>query len=270
MVVSSFFKNPSFQKSCHAITLGPTGRTLDLPTGRIPVSLVSRVPERNSGYEFLSDNAVAEWSHGFLAKNVPLPASLSAPAQKVFQFLVQQVVGVMNRTGRHKLIYISFGSQGSNVVPEEACQEIIDQASAVKDAVVLFDLPQNAPERLRQLVATGEEDQEPSSSLPLPPNVILSEWPPQQEILATFGRGSAYQTVFWTHCGAGSLSDAVANEVPVALFPLEYDQFGNSRSALKAGLGVDLRPFAKDIGVPVDPELKAPTPEQGIGFSFYT
>ena len=174
--------------------VGPT-RMLELKSTRpeagrpkelIPVSLVSRVSE-NPG-------------HGFLCH-----ASLSAVAQEVSP-QIRQIRDVMSRTGRHRLIYISFGSQGNNVDSGESYQKIINQASAVKNAVVLFDLPKSAPDRLKQLVATGNVITGKDA------NVILSVWPPQQEILATFGLDAPYssgqstrtvQTVFWTHCGAG-------------------------------------------------------------------
>ena len=68
-------------------------------------------------------------------------------------------------------------------------------------------------------------------------------------------------------CFPGSLSDAVANEVPVAVFPLADDQMFNRKVALEAGLGVDLAPFAKDIAFEDRIGRTAPTPEQGMGRS---
>ena len=180
-------------------------------------------------------------------------------------------------TGASKLIYIAFGSQGSRSLSGESYQKIIDRASAVKDAVVLFVLPRNAPDEWLKLTTNNQEPTVVACGerkrRSLPDNVILSVWAPQREIFATFAPISeselGIQTVFWTHAGAGSLSDAVANGVPVALFPLVDDQIKNRQIALETGLGVDLRPFADDIGVP-HLKIENETPKQGIGFSFYT
>ena len=200
-------------------TNGPT-RTLDLTKEmrnlKIPVSLVSTV--------------VSALPDG----------SSSLAAEKAIAQIFSRMRGEM------KLVYIAFGSQGSPPAFGPATyKKIIAQASAVKNAVVFFVLPRNAPaEWLRR---TGEEK---DAGIPaLPDNVVLSAWAPQREIFALTAE-SRIEVAFWTHGGVGSLSDAVAHTVPVACFPLADDQLLNCPTAVGLGLGVDLRPFAGDIGVP--------------------
>ena len=106
---------------------GPT-RTLqlDFKSGpspvQIPVSLVSAVT-----------NPDAQKS---------VSRNLSAHAEEA----MDQIWEMVARTnGQSNLIYIAFGSQGSNFFSGESYQKIIDYAAAVKGAIVLFTLPRNAP-----------------------------------------------------------------------------------------------------------------------------
>ena len=210
------------------------------PDLKIPVSLVSTVSRRSSTF-------------------------VHVPCSPVAESVLRQIIDRMSLTKKSKLVYIAFGSQGSTALAsgDSSYQKIIDQASAVKDAVVFFVLPRNASAEWLSLTG-GEQAGSAPPSAPflgpprrptsrttprVPDNVILSAWAPQREVLAKTP-GLGIRTVFWTHGGVGSLSDAVAHTIPLAFFPLADDQFQNCRDAMNKNLGVDLRPFARDLGVP--------------------
>jgi hypothetical protein len=64
----------------------------------------------------------------------------------------------------------------------------------------------------------------------LPPNVQVQERVPQTEVLQR-------AAVMITQAGAGAVREAVAFGVPMLLFPLWTDQFGNSARAIYHGVG---------------------------------
>ncbi|KAK9500374.1 hypothetical protein O3M35_001652 [Rhynocoris fuscipes] len=72
-------------------------------------------------------------------------------------------------------------------------------------------------------------------SYPVPENVMMVKWLPQQEILA-----DKRTKVFITHCGFNSMVETVYYGVPVVVTPFFLDQSKNARKLVDIGMGVQL------------------------------
>jgi glucuronosyltransferase len=114
----------------------------------------------------------------------------------------------------HGFIYFSLGSAMKGSDMPEASRQIF---------IRVFS-------RLKQKVLWKWETEEMPD---LPPNVKLSKWAPQQDIL-----GHPNCKVFMTHGGLLSLTEAANQGVPVIVFPLFADQDYNANIVEKVGRGV--------------------------------
>jgi UDP:flavonoid glycosyltransferase YjiC (YdhE family) len=119
------------------------------------------------------------------------------------------------------LVYVSFGSvtAGAHLAYYPALYR-----SAI-DAL--------APLPARFLVTVGE-DRDLGELGPLPANVTVERWVPQDEVLA-------HASAVVTHGGHGSTLGALAHGVPLAVLPLfALDQWFNAEAVDRAGAGVAL------------------------------
>ncbi|WOH07146.1 hypothetical protein DCAR_0626575 [Daucus carota subsp. sativus] len=66
--------------------------------------------------------------------------------------------------------------------------------------------------------------------------IILETWAPQTRILAHPSIGG-----FVSHCGRGSVTEALAYGVPIIAMPMQYDQPLNARVVNEAGLGAEVK-----------------------------
>ncbi|XP_047310751.1 UDP-glucosyltransferase 29-like [Impatiens glandulifera] len=72
--------------------------------------------------------------------------------------------------------------------------------------------------------------------------LMVDKWIPQARILAHESTGG-----FITHCGWGSITEAIAFGVPIISMPVQYDQPNNASMVVNAGVGVEVY-RAKDGG----------------------
>lgn len=84
------------------------------------------------------------------------------------------------------------------------------------------------------LVATGNQA-DPATIDPRAPNVIVSNWVPQDAVL---DRAAAVVT----HGGAGTVTSCLVRGVPVVCVPQGADQFEHARRVVELELGVNLAP----------------------------
>ncbi|MDB4936993.1 MAG: glycosyltransferase, family [Labilithrix sp.] len=138
------------------------------------------------------------------------------------------------------LVYVSFGSQAYH---QPARLGVVLEAAKAVDA--------------RFVVAMGELA---SSSLAheAPPNVEVTDFAPQVELLAT-------ARVAITHGGASSVHEALAHAVPLLVSPICNDQHHNAALVASAGAGrvVDLsRAPAADVAASLRALLAVDAPER--------
>ena len=74
----------------------------------------------------------------------------------------------------------------------------------------------------------------------IPPNVIISDWLPQNDMLA-----QSKVKVFITHCGNNGQYEAIFHGVPMVGMPIYGDQHYNARRIVHKGYGleVDIKSF---------------------------
>ena len=114
------------------------------------------------------------------------------------------------------VVYVSFGSSvRPSEMPPERKQIFLDTFSQLSHAVIW----------------KWDEDEIPN----LPPNVKLSKWLPQQDLLA-----HPNLKVFVTHGGLLSLQEALYHQTPLVGIPLGNDQKPNLLRAEKRGYAVRL------------------------------
>ncbi|XP_047312493.1 UDP-glucosyltransferase 29-like [Impatiens glandulifera] len=65
--------------------------------------------------------------------------------------------------------------------------------------------------------------------------LVIEKWVPQTRILAHENTGG-----FISHCGWGSITEAIGFGVPVIAMPMQYDQPINARVVVNAGVGVEV------------------------------
>jgi len=119
------------------------------------------------------------------------------------------------------LVYVSFGSI-------TASAHMPYYPALYRKAIDML-----APLPARFLVTVGE-DRDLGELGPLPANVTVERWVPQDEVLA-------HASAVVTHGGHGSTLGALAHGVPVAVVPLfSLDQWFNAEAVERAGAGVAL------------------------------
>ncbi len=119
------------------------------------------------------------------------------------------------------LVYVSFGSvtAGAHLPLYPALYRAAIEALA--------------PLPARFLLTVGE-DRDHGELGPLPPNVTVERWVPQDEVLA-------HAAAVVTHGGHGSTLGALAHGVPCVVLPLfALDQWFNAAAVARAGAGVAL------------------------------
>lgn len=68
-----------------------------------------------------------------------------------------------------------------------------------------------------------------------PDNVLISQWLPQEDILA-----HPSTLLFISHCGFGGVVEAKYHKVPIIGIPLFGDQAGNAARIVEEGWGVQI------------------------------
>jgi UDP:flavonoid glycosyltransferase YjiC (YdhE family) len=113
-----------------------------------------------------------------------------------------------------------------------------------------------APLPARILLTVGE-DRDHAELGPLPPNVTVERWVPQDDVLA-------HAAAVVTHGGHGSTLGALAHGVPTVVLPLfALDQWFNAAAVARAGAGVALdaeRHTRRAIDLPSEESLAALRP----------
>jgi len=113
----------------------------------------------------------------------------------------------------HGVIFVSFGSViKSSMMPEEKRQLLLKVFSMLKQKIIWkweVDMPD------------------------APPNVLVSSWLPQQDLLA-----HPKVHLFITHGGAGSAQETICHKTPIVGIPINGDQHTNVAEAVRNGVGL--------------------------------
>jgi glucuronosyltransferase len=128
---------------------------------------------------------------------------------------IQDIQQFLDGAGKEGFIFFSMGSllQGSQM-PASFRKSILSTFSKLKQRV------------LWKFETEAMED--------LPPNVKLTKWAPQQDIL-----GHKNIRLFITHSGLLSTQEAVYHGVPILGIPILADQFVNIQQAVDRGYGLE-------------------------------
>ena len=119
------------------------------------------------------------------------------------------------------LVYVSFGSVTAG------------EHLPLYPALYRAAIEALAPLPARILLTVGE-DRDHGELGPLPPNVTVERWVPQDEVLT-------HAAAVVTHGGHGSTLGALAHGVPCVVLPLfALDQWFNAAAVARAGAGVAL------------------------------
>jgi glucuronosyltransferase len=131
-------------------------------------------------------------------------------------FFPQDIQQFLDGAGKDGFIFFSLGSalQGSQM-PASFRKSILSTFSKLKQRV------------LWKFETEAMED--------LPPNVKLTKWAPQQDVL-----GHKNIRLFITHSGLLSIQEAVYHGVPIIGIPILGDQFVNIQQAVDRGFGLEL------------------------------
>jgi glucuronosyltransferase len=129
---------------------------------------------------------------------------------------IQDIRQFLDGAGKEGFIFFSMGSllQGSQM-PASFRKSILSTFSKLKQRV-LWKFETEAMEVL-------------------PPNVKLTKWAPQQDVL-----GHKNIRLFITHAGLLSTQEAVYHGVPILGIPMLGDQFVNIQQAVDRGFGLEL------------------------------
>jgi len=113
----------------------------------------------------------------------------------------------------HGVIYVSFGSViKSSKMPEAKRQLLLSVFAQLKQKVI------------------WKWEVEMADA---PPNVLVSSWLPQQDLLA-----NPKVVLFLTHGGAGSIQETICHKTPIVGIPIAMDQHMNVADAEAKGLGL--------------------------------
>ena len=127
-------------------------------------------------------------------------------------------------------------------------QDLKDFCDGAKDGFIFFSMGSflqgsTMPEKYRQIfIRTFAKLKqrvlwkwETETMADLPPNVKLSKWLPQQDVL-----GHKNIRLFITHGGHGGTTEALYNGVPLVGIPMFGDQLWNMKQASKKGFAIAL------------------------------
>ncbi|GMS78894.1 hypothetical protein PENTCL1PPCAC_1069, partial [Pristionchus entomophagus] len=129
---------------------------------------------------------------------------------------------------RTKTVFMSFGTFArAFAMPEEYKNTIRETAKAFLDVTFIWKY-----EKPEHNVTQGI------------PNLIETTWAPQHDLL-----NDPRLSVFVTHCGAGSTTEANYAGVPLLVVPVTFDQIRNAFAVKRNGLGINLD--KSDLGRPV-------------------
>ncbi|KAI7815683.1 UDP-glucuronosyltransferase [Rhyzopertha dominica] len=167
--------------------------------------------ERNVNLLFVNTNPILHGARAFstgvfelgrmhLKPKKPLP-------QDIKSFLDDAKEGV---------IYFSLGSNIKSTNIDEKKRNIIMETFAELPYKILWKF---------------EDEEMPNK----PPNVKISKWLPQQDLL-----GHPNVKLFITQCGLQSTEEAIANETPMLGIPFIVDQHSIARRLSKLGIGLHL------------------------------
>ncbi|XP_047997900.1 UDP-glycosyltransferase UGT5-like isoform X2 [Leguminivora glycinivorella] len=139
----------------------------------------------------------------------------------------------------HGVLYISFGSMlRATSTPRDKLEAIIGAVS---------QLPQ-------RVVFKWEESDLPGN----PKNIYVSNWLPQNDILA-----HPNVKAFYSHCGLLGTTEAIHHGVPVLGMPIFGDQPSNAAAVEESGLGlrIDITTLTKEellskLKIILDPEFR--------------
>ena len=168
------------------------------------------------------------------------------------------------RAAGEKVVYAALGA--TFVRDPEKSKEIVralDQAAPSARLLVKFsasDLPEDAERELREELNSKEMDaagkKRGKSDLLRrgPERLRIVPWAPQNDLLGTPGAVSLYVT----HGGISSLSEAAYHGVPVVALPQGAEQPDNAAKVEHRGLGVGLRrgASAAELAAAVKEDLK--------------
>jgi UDP:flavonoid glycosyltransferase YjiC (YdhE family) len=151
-----------------------------------------------------------------------VPASLedAASPPRTLRFRTAEVPAPRDTDGE-PFVYASLGSvtAGAHMAFYPALYRALIDA--------LADLP-------AQVLLTIGEDRDLAALDPLPANVRVERWVPQDEVLPR-------ASVVVTHGGHGSALGALAHGVPLVVLPLfSFDQWANAEAIARAGAGIAL------------------------------
>ncbi|XP_050677456.1 UDP-glucosyltransferase 2-like [Leptidea sinapis] len=117
----------------------------------------------------------------------------------------------------HGVIYISFGSMlKAATTPKDKVEEIV---------AALSKLPQRVLWKWEDKALPGN-----------PKNIYLSNWFPQNDILA-----HPKVLAFYAHCGLLGITEAIHHGVPILGMPIFGDQPANAKFVEESGLGVQIQ-----------------------------
>ncbi|KAJ8719644.1 hypothetical protein PYW08_011819 [Mythimna loreyi] len=117
----------------------------------------------------------------------------------------------------HGVIYISFGSMlRATSMPQDKLEAIMEAVS---------QLPQRIVFKWEEKILPGN-----------PKNIYISNWLPQNDILA-----HPNVLVFYSHCGMLGTTEAIHHGVPLLGMPIFGDQPSNAASVEESGLGVQIQ-----------------------------
>ena len=130
--------------------------------------------------------------------------------------LTRDLQDFFNSAGSDGVIYVSFGSVvKTSEMPIEKRKMFL-----------------NVFKSLKQKILWKWESEEMDD---LPPNVKLSKWLPQQDVLS-----QGKLRLFITHGGQSSAQETLCHRKPALFTPVFADQFSNAREAEKVGFGISI------------------------------
>uniref|UniRef100_A0A914CL17 glucuronosyltransferase n=1 Tax=Acrobeloides nanus TaxID=290746 RepID=A0A914CL17_9BILA len=122
--------------------------------------------------------------------------------------------------GKKGVVYFSLGSiVNTNFIPKEVKKNLFAAFESLSDYHFLVKIDQG--------------DQESENMAKSIPNLFISQWAPQQDILA-----HPRLKAFATHGGYNSLIESARMGVPIITIPFFADQFRNGKLAERNGWGV--------------------------------
>lgn len=149
---------------------------------------------------------------GYGRANVPAVVEIGGLHCRPAKPLPQELENFMQSSGEHGIVYFSLGGTiHGQALPEQIRKTILK---------VFGELPQKVLWKWE-----GEMND-------LPPNVRISKWVPQQDVL-----GHEKIRVFITQGGMLSIQESTYHGVPVFVIPIILDQYTNADIAEENGYG---------------------------------